>query len=279
MEHIAFPDKFEYAVRFAERRLYPLEQCRELEDGQKLALYALRQQAEMGNCNAPAPYMWNVVERVKHQAWSQLAGMSKFEAMVHFANILGQVEPEWMAQQWALEQGGPEPTKGDTQRAETQAPDTSAAATSSGPSAAANSRAESRRASPPPVYDATSQDAIRRSKVAFDDMTLSSEVSHDNVQQLVREVLRLRQLLDAHGIPYAPPASSAVESGSAPERSASAAPTPSRPASAKPAQQPEESSSPTERVDRVYYSASPRLGWLAWLGLAQPPTDQPAMHV
>merc|ERR1712007_2357 len=45
----------------------------------RLALYALRRQADNGPCSEPMPWPWDLVAHTKWKSWSQLGNMSKFE--------------------------------------------------------------------------------------------------------------------------------------------------------------------------------------------------------
>ena len=94
---VSFPDRYHLAVAHFDQVFGNLEETTQLDDMKKLAFYALRQQAEKGPCKEPAPYLWNVTERYKHAAWSQLGNMSTFEAMVYFVKQLEEVcGPDWM---------------------------------------------------------------------------------------------------------------------------------------------------------------------------------------
>lgn len=93
---IVYPDKYFKAVEFVEKTYGDIEASSELDNVQKLVMYALRKQVEVGPCNEPAPYMWNVKEKYKHDAWMQLKKMSKFEAMVHYVQHLEEIQPQWL---------------------------------------------------------------------------------------------------------------------------------------------------------------------------------------
>ncbi|CBH17281.1 hypothetical protein, conserved [Trypanosoma brucei gambiense DAL972] len=86
--NIAYPDKYHKVTEFFDREYGDLETCTKLNDCQKLLFYALRQQVEHGPCTSGAPFIWQVRERAKHDAWKQLGAMTKFEAMVHFVTHL-----------------------------------------------------------------------------------------------------------------------------------------------------------------------------------------------
>ncbi|KAM7456077.1 Acyl CoA binding protein [Blastocystis sp. ATCC 50177/Nand II] len=54
----------------------------------KLAGYALFKQATIGDCNIPAPGMFNFTEKAKWNAWNALKGMSKEEAMQKYIDCI-----------------------------------------------------------------------------------------------------------------------------------------------------------------------------------------------
>lgn len=60
---ITFPDRYDFATAYADKKYGNIEESTLIPDMQKLALYALRKHVECGACNEPAPYMWNVRER------------------------------------------------------------------------------------------------------------------------------------------------------------------------------------------------------------------------
>lgn len=95
-QDLPYPDRFHLATKFVDQRFGDLEQNPELSNEVKLILYALRQQAELGQCKEPAPYMWNVTARYKHSAWSGLGQMIKPEAMVHYVRQVEKLEPKWV---------------------------------------------------------------------------------------------------------------------------------------------------------------------------------------
>src|SRR5271170_8385780 len=49
-------------------------------DEQRLSLYAAYKQATSGDCKRPAPWMWQLVERRKWDAWTGFRGISKGDA-------------------------------------------------------------------------------------------------------------------------------------------------------------------------------------------------------
>ena len=53
-----------------------------------LRLYALYKQATVGNATGPRPSSFDVVGRAKHDAWAELAGMSKEQAMEAYVALV-----------------------------------------------------------------------------------------------------------------------------------------------------------------------------------------------
>ncbi|RNF18548.1 uncharacterized protein Tco025E_04422 [Trypanosoma conorhini] len=84
----AFPEKYIKVAHFFDHEFGDIEASTQLDNKQKLVLYALRQQAEHGPCTDGAPSMWWTRERLKYDAWKQLGDMSKYEAMVNFVKVL-----------------------------------------------------------------------------------------------------------------------------------------------------------------------------------------------
>ncbi len=73
----------------------PIHRCstcwragKSFKDENRLALFALEQQALVGSCTEPKPWGWNVVESAKWQAWSQLQDMAPVEAMRLYVRLL-----------------------------------------------------------------------------------------------------------------------------------------------------------------------------------------------
>eukprot|EP00331_Platyophrya_macrostoma_P029309 CAMPEP_0176441544 /NCGR_PEP_ID=MMETSP0127-20121128/21260_1 /TAXON_ID=938130 /ORGANISM="Platyophrya macrostoma, Strain WH" /LENGTH=123 /DNA_ID=CAMNT_0017826341 /DNA_START=53 /DNA_END=421 /DNA_ORIENTATION=- len=94
---ITYPDRYYKAIEYVEQHYGDIEKNESLDNMHKLVMYALRQQVEIGPCKEPAPYVWNVKERYKHSAWSQLKSMSKFEAMFHYVQHLDEmIGPSWI---------------------------------------------------------------------------------------------------------------------------------------------------------------------------------------
>ncbi|KAG5465247.1 hypothetical protein LSCM4_00701 [Leishmania orientalis] len=81
---LSFPEKYFEVVKYFDYYIGNLEETPLLTDVQRLMFYALRQQADHGQCTTAAPSIWHMTERHKHQAWKQLGRMSTFEAMVFF---------------------------------------------------------------------------------------------------------------------------------------------------------------------------------------------------
>lgn len=68
--------------------LYLLQAEHAFKDENRLALYALEQQAVQGPCKDSKPWGWNVIESAKWQGWSQLGDMASVEAMRLFVRLL-----------------------------------------------------------------------------------------------------------------------------------------------------------------------------------------------
>ncbi|GET93764.1 hypothetical protein, conserved [Leishmania tarentolae] len=81
---LSFPGKYYEVAKYFDYYMGDLEDTSLLSDSERLMFYALRQQADHGQCTTVAPSFWHVKERHKHQAWKQLGRMSTFEAMVFF---------------------------------------------------------------------------------------------------------------------------------------------------------------------------------------------------
>jgi acyl-CoA-binding protein len=95
-DSIPFPDRFELAAKFIDQEYGDLETNTTLANDNKLILYALRKQAEVGPCTDPTPYFWNVTARYKHGAWQGLGNMIKPEAMVHYVRHVEKLNPKWI---------------------------------------------------------------------------------------------------------------------------------------------------------------------------------------
>ena len=99
---VPYPERYHLAKQYVLTRYGDLEQCKEIPNAEKLGLYALSMQADHGPCNTSAPYMWNVTERYKHSAWSQLGRMCMPEAMVKYVDIL----ERFAGKGWVEKMGG-----------------------------------------------------------------------------------------------------------------------------------------------------------------------------
>ncbi|CAD2213284.1 Acyl CoA binding protein, putative [Angomonas deanei] len=87
---IPFPERYHKAARYVDLKFGDLEHNAQLSNEHKLVFYALRQQVEVGPCQAPAPALWHVKERHMYNAWRSLASKSKFECMVLYVEALEQ---------------------------------------------------------------------------------------------------------------------------------------------------------------------------------------------
>jgi acyl-CoA-binding protein len=56
-------------------------------DEERLKFYALYKQATKGPCNTPQPWVVQVVERAKWNAWNALGKMTKDKAMIEYCNL------------------------------------------------------------------------------------------------------------------------------------------------------------------------------------------------
>lgn len=89
---LPYPEKFKAAVKLVKDRE---AEGKNFKDENRLALYALEQQALIGSCTEPKPWGWNVVESAKWQAWSQLQDMAPVEAMRLYVRLLEDELPSW----------------------------------------------------------------------------------------------------------------------------------------------------------------------------------------
>ncbi|KAG2492223.1 hypothetical protein HYH03_009468 [Edaphochlamys debaryana] len=64
-------------------------------DKLKLQFYGLYKQATAGKCSGGRPAFWDVAGRAKWDAWQALGDLSKEHAMQRYAQLLGEVAPEW----------------------------------------------------------------------------------------------------------------------------------------------------------------------------------------
>jgi diazepam-binding inhibitor (GABA receptor modulator, acyl-CoA-binding protein) len=63
---------------------------KELTQDQKLGLYGLYKQAEVGPCNTERPGIFDQTGRYKHDAWTKLGSMSKAEAMTKYIALVNE---------------------------------------------------------------------------------------------------------------------------------------------------------------------------------------------
>ncbi|KAK9821109.1 hypothetical protein WJX81_006949 [Elliptochloris bilobata] len=100
---LPYPERFHAAVDYVVK---PHPGAKAIEDETRLVLYALHQQATVGPCTEPKPWVWNVVESAKWQAWVQLGDMSSVEAMRLYVKLLDEeIQPDW----WALKESAGKP--------------------------------------------------------------------------------------------------------------------------------------------------------------------------
>ena len=60
-------------------------------DDEKLKLYGLFKQANIGDCNRDEPSMFNIQEKAKWKAWNSLKGMSKQSAKLGYYDLVTQL--------------------------------------------------------------------------------------------------------------------------------------------------------------------------------------------
>ncbi|CAD8055771.1 unnamed protein product [Paramecium sonneborni] len=68
---------------------------KELDNSQKLQLYALFKQISEGPCKGSAPSKLKVVERAKYDAWKKLGNISKEKAQEQYIKVIESVWPKW----------------------------------------------------------------------------------------------------------------------------------------------------------------------------------------
>ncbi|GAW83498.1 acyl-CoA binding protein [Plasmodium gonderi] len=61
----------------------------------KLLLYKYFKQATVGNCNIPAPSIFNFQERKKYEAWKSIENLSQDEAKKKYVETVSDLYPEW----------------------------------------------------------------------------------------------------------------------------------------------------------------------------------------
>eukprot|EP00197_Chlamydomonas_leiostraca_P012843 CAMPEP_0202861700 /NCGR_PEP_ID=MMETSP1391-20130828/3008_1 /ASSEMBLY_ACC=CAM_ASM_000867 /TAXON_ID=1034604 /ORGANISM="Chlamydomonas leiostraca, Strain SAG 11-49" /LENGTH=760 /DNA_ID=CAMNT_0049541129 /DNA_START=57 /DNA_END=2339 /DNA_ORIENTATION=- len=89
---LPYPDRYQAAKKFIDAAL---PNAKPLGHDSQLLLYALGQQVEEGPCTGSKPWGWNVVEAAKHQAWKQLGGMAKMEAMRLYVRTVDEEQADW----------------------------------------------------------------------------------------------------------------------------------------------------------------------------------------
>jgi len=71
-----------------------------------LYFYARFKQTTIGKCNTPKPSFYQLTEKSKWSAWTQLGEMGRVEAQLQYIQRLTEIEPEWQ------EKDASEPTEG-----------------------------------------------------------------------------------------------------------------------------------------------------------------------
>lgn len=61
----------------------------------KLKMYALYRQATDGDVSGKRPGMLNVIERAKYDAWAEVKGMSREDAMQAYIDEVNKVEAQY----------------------------------------------------------------------------------------------------------------------------------------------------------------------------------------
>ena len=269
LHDITFPDKYDVAAAYADRKLGNIETA-DIPDVKKLALYALRQHVEKGPCTEAAPYMWNVKERYKHQAWKSLEKVSKFEAMVKYVEQLEDV----IGKNWVEEA-----LKEDDYKASDV--NDLVANTTSNESFEAKSPTDPSAPTQPPSL-ATSLDNNRSGPLGMhspqseDDQKDPEEEEEEQRQKYIHapmpgdvnglqaEVRRLRALLVVNGID--PETGRRLPERKLPQvRRCQPFPDPPKPPLTPPGLK-RAVETPRIGAQAVYY-AQPKIGWLEWLGL------------
>ena len=79
--------KFDNACEDAKRIKNP--------DNQTLGyLYGHYKQATVGDCNIPSPSIWDIKNRAKYQAWTELNGMSSDLAMTKYTKKVKELKKD-----------------------------------------------------------------------------------------------------------------------------------------------------------------------------------------
>jgi diazepam-binding inhibitor (GABA receptor modulating acyl-CoA-binding protein) len=275
MHHIdiTFPDRYDYATTYADSKWGPIETA-PIPDVNKLALYALRKQAEVGNCNESAPYMWNVKERYKHDAWKQLSGVSKFEAMVKYVEVLEDlVGRSWIEEVAAGKNSAAEPTANESNAAVVADDDLDALSDLTS-SLDAGDRHSSGSTLPNPTAHSVSLASASGG---------GSTASPQEVSMLREEIRRLRSLLMVNGIDpdsgckyhaqagsslSGPPPPISIHPGPFPNISPPPAPPTTGIAATLATVSWKPEVAELAEPEAVYYTSQEgKMGWLEWLGL------------
>lgn len=66
-----------------------------LNDMQRLEFYKYYKQATEGDNKEPTPSVFNIRDKAKWNAWNNLKGMSKEDAMSHYVKLLTHHKPSW----------------------------------------------------------------------------------------------------------------------------------------------------------------------------------------
>jgi len=94
MADSGFSNDFMQAV-FVLKNGKKLENGAALSDDDKLKYYALFKQAVFGECPDAAPWAVQIVAKAKWQAWTDLKGMTKEDAMQGYVDHMTSNDPEW----------------------------------------------------------------------------------------------------------------------------------------------------------------------------------------
>lgn len=78
--------QYKSAVTTANEKTPPVA----LTQDQKLSMYGLFKQAEVGPCNTERPGIFDQTGRYKHDAWSKLGDMSKEDAMKKYIEVVNE---------------------------------------------------------------------------------------------------------------------------------------------------------------------------------------------
>ena len=54
----------------------------------KLEFYKFFKQATIGDCNIPAPSMFNISDNIKWNAWNSIKGLSKEDSMIQYISLV-----------------------------------------------------------------------------------------------------------------------------------------------------------------------------------------------